>query len=67
MAFLPMATICASPMSIKIFTNVHSAIVDPKDFTPDSFVDFQGEVCIIPPNSFALPVRWSIFVFRAAF
>lgn len=38
----------------KIFTNVHSAIVDPKNFAPESFVDFKGEVCIIPPNSFAL-------------
>jgi dCTP deaminase len=38
----------------KIFTNVHSAIVDPKDFDPDSMVDFTGEVCVIPPNSFAL-------------
>ena len=38
----------------KIFTNVHSAIVDPKHFDPKSMVDFQGEVCIIPPNSFVL-------------
>lgn len=38
----------------KIFTNVHSAIVDPKDFASNSFFDFQGDVCIIPPNSFAL-------------
>jgi dCTP deaminase len=38
----------------KIFTNVHSAVVDPKDFDPASMVDFTGEVCIIPPNSFAL-------------
>ncbi|HEX2908102.1 MAG TPA: dCTP deaminase [Phototrophicaceae bacterium] len=38
----------------KIFTNVRSAVVDPKDFNPDSFVDFEGDVCIIPPNSFAL-------------
>lgn len=38
----------------KIFTNVHSAIVDPKQFVPESFVDFKGEVCIIPPNSFVL-------------
>jgi dCTP deaminase len=38
----------------KIFTNVHSAIVDPKDFDPDSMVDFTGEVCVIPPNSCAL-------------
>lgn len=38
----------------KIFTNVHSAIVDPKDFASDSFFDFQGDVCVVPPNSFAL-------------
>jgi len=38
----------------KIFTNVYSAIVDPKDFDPHSMVDFQGKVCVIPPNSFAL-------------
>jgi dCTP deaminase len=40
--------------TFKIFTNVHSAIVDPKNFTATSFVDYQGEFCIIPPNSFAL-------------
>jgi dCTP deaminase len=38
----------------KIFTNVYSAIVDPKNFSAESFVEFQGEVCIIPPNSFVL-------------
>lgn len=38
----------------KIFTNINSAIVDPKQFDESSFVDFVGEVCIIPPNSFAL-------------
>jgi dCTP deaminase len=38
----------------KIFTNINSAVVDPKDFNPESFVDYQGDVCIIPPNSFAL-------------
>jgi dCTP deaminase len=38
----------------KIFTNVYSAIVDPKHFDPRSMVDFAGDVCIIPPNSFAL-------------
>ena len=38
----------------KIFTNVHSAIVDPKNFTPQSFIDFTGDVCVIPPNSFVL-------------
>lgn len=38
----------------KIFTNVYSAIVDPKDFKSESMVDFKGDVCVIPPNSFAL-------------
>jgi dCTP deaminase len=38
----------------KIFTNVDSAVVDPKAFNPSSFVDRTGPVCIIPPNSFAL-------------
>jgi dCTP deaminase len=38
----------------KIFTNVFSAIVDPKGFDPRSMVDFKGSVCVIPPNSFAL-------------
>jgi deoxycytidine triphosphate deaminase len=38
----------------KIFTNINSTIVDPKRFDPRSFVDFKGDVCIIPPNSFAL-------------
>ena len=38
----------------KIFTNVHSAIVDPKHFNPKSFVDHKGDVCTIPPNSFVL-------------
>ena len=36
-----------------IFTNVHSAIVDPKNFDPKSMFEFKGDVCIIPPNSFA--------------
>jgi dCTP deaminase len=38
----------------KIFTNINSTIVDPKRFDQQSFVDFKGDVCIIPPNSFAL-------------
>ena len=38
----------------KIFTNAFSVIVDPKNFDPKAFVDFQGETCIIPPNSFVL-------------
>jgi dCTP deaminase len=38
----------------KIFTNINSAIVDPKNFDANSFVDLKSDVCIIPPNSFAL-------------
>ena len=38
----------------KIFTNINSAIVDPKNFDDNSFVDVKSDVCIIPPNSFAL-------------
>lgn len=38
----------------KIFTNVYSAVVDPKNFNPNSMVDFKGDICVIPPNSFAL-------------
>jgi dCTP deaminase len=38
----------------KIFTNAYSAIVDPKNFDTKSFVDFEGDVCVIPPNSFVL-------------
>jgi deoxycytidine triphosphate deaminase/intein/homing endonuclease len=43
---------CAN--EFKIFTNINSSIVDPKNFDQKSFVDFGGDVCIIPPNSFAL-------------
>lgn len=38
----------------KVFTNVYSAVVDPKNFSPQSFVDLQTDVCVIPPNSFVL-------------
>ncbi len=38
----------------KIFTNINNTIVDPKAFDPLSFVDYQGAVCIVPPNSFVL-------------
>lgn len=38
----------------KIFTNVYSAVVDPKNFDPRSMIDYKGDVCVIPPNSFAL-------------
>lgn len=43
---------CAN--EFKIFTNINSAIVDPKRFDPTSFVDVRSDVCIIPPNSFVL-------------
>jgi len=38
----------------KIFTNVNSSIIDPKKFDESSFVNFTGDICIVPPNSFAL-------------
>jgi dCTP deaminase len=38
----------------KIFTNIYSAVVDPKNFDPKSMVDYNGDICVIPPNSFAL-------------
>ena len=38
----------------KVFTNLHSVTVDPKNFDEKSFVDVKGDYCIIPPNSFAL-------------
>ncbi len=43
---------CAS--EFKIFTNIHSSVVDPKNFDEKSFVDIESDVCVIPPNSFAL-------------
>ena len=43
---------CAN--EFKIFTNINSAVVDPKHFDANSFVDLRADVCIIPPNSFAL-------------
>ena len=44
----------------KIFTNINNQVIDPKAFNPGIFVDFEGPVCIIPPNSFALAstVEW---------
>ena len=38
----------------KVFTNINSTLVDPKDFDDNSFIDVQSDVCTIPPNSFAL-------------
>lgn len=43
---------CAN--EFKIFTNVNSTVIDPKNFDERNFVDFEGDVCIIPPNSFVL-------------
>ena len=45
----------------KVFTNVHSVIVDPKNFDPRSFVDIRGDYCIIPPHSFALAATMEYF------
>ena len=45
----------------KIFTNVNSVIVDPKEFSPQSFVDVDTDVCVIPPNSFALARTVELF------
>ncbi|UCF20135.1 MAG: dCTP deaminase [Gemmatimonadota bacterium] len=47
--------------AFRIFTNVNSAIVDPKQFDERSFVEFEGDVCIIPPNSFALATSVEYF------
>jgi len=38
----------------KIFTNINAEVVDPKDFDENNVVDFKGDICIVPPNSFAL-------------
>src|SRR5256885_9679572 len=45
---------CSS--EFKLFTNLNTTIVDPKNFDDRSFVDFKGDSCIIPPNSFALAI-----------
>lgn len=45
----------------KIFTNINSVVVDPKNFDEKSFVDVKSDVCIIPPNSFALSRSFEYF------
>lgn len=45
----------------KIFTNINSTVIDPKKFDPASFVDYKGDVCIIPPNSFVLATSLEYF------
>jgi len=54
---------CAS--EFKIFTNINSTIVDPKRFDDKSFVDFTGDVCIIPPTPLRWRARSSISAFHA--
>ncbi len=38
----------------KIFTNIHNTVIDPKGFNEDAFINYTGDVCVVPPNSFAL-------------
>lgn len=45
----------------KLFTNIYTSLVDPKNFQEDSFVDMEGDYCIIPPNSFALAMSVEYF------
>ncbi len=45
---------CRIAPEFKVFTNIHSTIVDPKDFNPKNFVEINADHCIIPPNSFVL-------------
>ena len=47
--------------NFKVFTDVYGAIVDPKQFNPRSFVDIEDDICIIPPNSFALAATVETF------
>ena len=49
----------------KVFTNINNTVVDPKAFDPQSFVDLKADVCIVPPNSFALAARSSTSASRA--
>ncbi len=45
----------------KVFTDIHNSIVDPKNFSPNAFIDIEGDYCVIPPNSFALAVSVEYF------
>ena len=45
----------------KIFTNINSTVLNPKNFDEKSFIDFEGDVCIIPPNSFVLAASLEYF------
>ena len=57
MAYPLMDTTFGSRNEFKIFTNVHSAVVDPKNFNPNHLLILQGDICVIPPNSFVWPKR----------
>ena len=45
---------CRVADEFKVFTNINNTVIDPKNFDPRSFVDIKADVCIVPPNSFAL-------------
>src|SRR3954463_8088923 len=45
----------------KVFTNVHTAIIDPKNFSANAFIDIEADHCIIPPNSFVLAETVEVF------
>ncbi|MFV9838928.1 MAG: dCTP deaminase [Aaplasma endosymbiont of Hyalomma asiaticum] len=45
----------------KVFANTHSVIVDPKNFSQNSFIDMEGDLCVIPPNSFMLAKTVELF------
>src|ERR1700733_1740660 len=45
----------------KVFTNVHTAIIDPKNFSPNAFIDIEADHCVIPPNSFVLAETVEVF------
>ena len=51
----------------RIFTNVHSPIVDPKVFDPLSFVEYEGDECLVPPIHLPSRGLWSTSAFRAMF
>src|SRR5204863_232475 len=51
----------------KVFTNVHTAIIDPKNFSPSAFIDMEADYCLIPPNSFALAETVAVPALRVLF
>ena len=53
---------CAN--EFKVFTNINSAIVDPKKFDDKSFVNIESDICVIPPNSFALAELLNILKYQ---